>query len=100
MLKINYIIDANGRPKVLNVCNTELPSDLAYAKVVDGKIKKREGWNFAFMYCDNIKSFVPPTVVGRYNVVDGQNVRCLIVYDYDKSKNSWSWVCLSIKNIR
>lgn len=100
VLKVNYIIDANGRPKVLNVCNTELPSDLAYAKVVDGKIKKREGWNFAFMYCDNIKSFVPPTVVGRYNVVDGQNVRCLIVYDYDKSKNSWSWVCLSIKNIR
>ena len=98
VLKINYIVEGDGRPKILNAGKAQLPTDLTYAKVVDGKIKKRNEWNFAFMHYDNKKCFVPPKVVTKYGVVDGQDVRCLIVYDYDKSKETWNWVCLSINN--
>ena len=98
VLKINYIIDGDGRPKVLNAGKAPFPTDLTYAKVVDGKIKKRDEWNYAFMHYDNKNCFVPPKVVSKYGVVDGQDVRCLIVYDFDKSKETWNWVCLSINN--
>ena len=98
VLKINYIIDGDGRPKVLNAGKVQFPTDLTYAKVVEGKIKKRDEWNFAFMHYDNKKCFVPPKVATKYGVVDGQNVKCLIVYDYDKGKETWNWVCLSINN--
>lgn len=98
VLKINYIIDGDGRPKVLYAGKAQFPTDLSYAKVVDGKIKKRDEWSFAFMHYDNKKCFVPPKVVSKYEVVDGQEVKCLIVYDYDKTKETWRWVCLSINN--
>ncbi len=98
VLKINYIIDGDGRPKILNAGKTPFPSDLSYAKVVEGTIKKRTEWNFAFLHSDNMKCFVPPSVVSKYGVSDGQTLKCLIVYDYDKSKSAWNWICLSINN--
>lgn len=96
VLKINYITDGDRHPKVLNACKASFPPNLSYAKVIDGKIKKREEWAFAFIHYDNKKCFVPPRVVSKYGVVDDQEVKCLIVYDYDKGKESWNWVCLSI----
>ena len=30
--------------------------------------------------------------------VDGQDVNCLIVCDYNKGKKTWNWVCLSMKS--
>ena len=48
------------------------------------------------MHYDNKKCFVPPKVVTKYGIVDGQDVKSLIVRDYDKGKETWSWVCLSI----
>jgi len=98
VLKINYILDGDGRIKILNAGRTAFPTDLPYAKVVEGTIKKREGWNYAFMHSGNDKCFVPPTVVAKYNLDDGQEVQCLIVYDYDKNKQTWNWVCLSIND--
>lgn len=96
VLKINYVMDGEGNPKVLNAGKTQFPSDLSYAKVVEGTIKKRSEWEFAFLHYENQKCFVPPSVVKKYSVEDGLNVKGLIVYDYDKKKAAWNWVCLSI----
>lgn len=98
VLKINYIIDSNGHPKILNANKAKVPTDLSYAKFIDGKIKKREEWDFAFVHYDNKKCFVPSKVVRKYRVVDGQDVNCLIVCDYNKGKKTWNWVCLSMKS--
>lgn len=98
VLKINYIVNGDGRPKILNAGKAPFPSDLSYAKVVEGTIKKRDEWNFAFLHAGNKKCFVPPSVVNKYGVGDGQAVKALIVYDYDKSKSAWNWICLSINN--
>jgi hypothetical protein len=81
---------------VLNAGKTKIPSNLAYAKEVEGKIKKRTEWDFAFIHFDNNKGFVSPAVVSKHGIVDGQTVKSLVVYDYDKKKDSWNWVCLNI----
>lgn len=96
VLKINYVMDGDKRPKILNAGKTPFPSNLSYAKIVEGTIKKKNEWNFAFLHFDNKECFVPPSVVTKYGVADGNTVKCMIVYDYDKSKSAWNWICLSI----
>lgn len=96
VLRINYIIDGQGHLKILNAAKAQLPTDLAYAKIVEGKIKKRNEWNYAFMHFDNKKCYVHPSVVAKYGISDGQTVKSLIVYDYDKKKEEWNWICLKI----
>ena len=59
-------------------------------------IKKRNEWNYAFMHFDNKKCYVHPSVVAKYGISDGQTVKSLIVYDYDKKKEEWNWICLKI----
>ena len=96
VLKLNYITEANGRMRVLQASKTQFPSDLNYAKVVQGTIKKREEWPYAFMHYGDQKAFVSPQVVNKYRITDGENLKCQIVYDYDKKKERWNWVVISI----
>ena len=96
VLKLNYITEADGRMRVLQAGKTPFPTDLDYAKVVQGTIKKRDEWSFAFMYYGDQKAFVSPQTVNKYHVKDGENVKCLIVYDYDKKKEKWNWVVICI----
>ena len=96
ILKIKYIMEGNSHPQILNAFRTHFPSDLTYAKVMEGNIKKKSEWNYAFLHSETKKCFVPPSVVSKYGITDGQTVKCLIVYDYEKSKASWNWICLSI----
>ncbi len=96
VLKINYIIEADGRMRVLQTGKTPFPTDLNYAKVVQGTIKKRDEWLFAFMHYGDQKAFVSPQIVNKYHIKDGESVKCLIVYDFDKKKEKWNWVVISI----
>ena len=96
-LKLNYSINSDGKPRILSAGKCEFPTDFNYAKVVEGTIKKRSEWAFAFLHYGDEKAFVSPNVVNKYNVSDGEKVKCLIVYDFDKKKKSWSWVVVSIK---
>ena len=98
VLKIHYVIETDGRPNIINAAKTPFPTDLTYAQIVEGVIKKRDECNYAFLKCGDKKCFVSPATVSRYGVSDGQKVKCLIVYDYNKKRESWSWVCLSINN--
>ena len=60
-----------------------------------GKIGKQAN-GCAFMHYGDQKAFVSPQIVNKYHVTDGENVKCLIVYDYDKKKEKWNWVVISI----
>ena len=96
-LKIHYIADNEGRMKVLSSTSVHLPSDLDYAKHVEGKIEKRDDKEFAFLKSGSVDCFVSPNIVRKYDLKDGDKVKSLIVYDYDKKKEAWNWVCVNIK---
>lgn len=97
VLKINYLNDSDGKPKVLSATKVQLPDDLSYAKFVEGTIDKRDDKEFAFLKAGSVRCFIPPVLVKKYNLSNGENVKAMIVYDYDKKKESWNWSCVSIK---
>ena len=97
VLKINYVVDGDDRPRVLSAGRAQFPTDLTYARVVDGRITKRNNHPFAFIqYNNNETAFIAPDTVTKYNVSDGEEVRALIVYDYNRRQESWDWTCVSI----
>lgn len=96
-LKLHYVTDNEGRMKVISSTMVQLPSGLDYAKYVEGSIDKRDDKEFAFLKSGSIRCFVSPNIVKKYGLKNGDNVKCLIVYDYDKKKESWNWVCVNIK---
>lgn len=95
-LKLNFVVESNGRQRILNAGKCKFSSDLNFAKVVEGTIKRRSDWAYAFLYYGNEKAFVAPPVASKYNVKDGETVNCLIVYDFDKKKNLWNWIVISV----
>lgn len=100
VLKINYIEESDGKPKILNAERVLLPDNLSYAKIVEGTINKKKEQPFAFLLSENgTRCYVPPSVVAHSQLADGQTAKCLIVNDYDKKNDRWSWVCLKIIKI-
>ena len=83
--------------KVLSSTSVHLPSDLDYAKCVEGNIDKRDDKDFAFLKLGSINCFVLPNIVKKYELKNGDKIKSLIVYDYNKKKNSWNWVCVNVK---
>lgn len=96
VLKIKYTMVQSGGMKIIDVIRCQLPSDLNYAKKVYGTIQKVGNKNVASLLCGNIKAHISPNLVSKYRIANGDNVESLIVYDYDKKKDSWSWVSITI----
>ena len=97
ILKLHYITDKDGKIRVLSSTKVQLPNECNYAKNVEGTIDKRDDKEFAFLKAGSVRCFVAPTIVKKYNLKNGDKIRSLIVYDYDKKKESWNWVCVNIK---
>lgn len=95
--KMHYIRDNEGRMKIISSTKFQLPPNLNYAKYVEGKINKRDDKEFAFLKSDSVSCFVSPNIVKKHNLKNGDNIKSLIVYDYDKKKNAWNWVCVNAK---
>lgn len=66
------------------------------SKVVEGKVRKRDDKDFAFLKTREGDYFISPKVVRKYGLQDGEVVNSLVVYDYNKKKNAHSWTCISI----
>lgn len=96
VLKINYVEDQEGHPKVINSARTNLPADLTYAKYVEGVVNKRADKNFAFLKCGFKDYFISPNVVLHFNVQNGEQVKSLAVYDYNRRNDNWDWTCVTI----
>ena len=97
ILKLHYIKDKEGRIKILKGEKIQLPNDLSYAKYVKGSIEKRDDKDFAFLRSDLISSYIHPTLVQKNKLKQGDSVKCLIVYDYNQKKESWNWICVTVK---
>lgn len=98
VLKINFIVEADGKAKVLNASKIALPEALDYAMYAEGVVDKRDDKQFAFVKTGQNRCFMPPAVVQKYNVHNGESIKVLIVNDFDKKKETWNWVCLTVKH--
>lgn len=96
-LKLHYMTDNQDRMKVLSSTTVTLTSELDYAKYVEGNIDKRDDKEFAFLKSHSINCFVPPNIVKMYDLKNGDKIKSLIVYDYNKKKDAWNWVCINVK---
>lgn len=96
ILKLYYTTDRSGRINVFYATKVKLPNDLNYAKCIDGIIEKRDYRDFAFLISGSIRSFVPPALVRKRNLRNGDMVKGLIIYDYNSTRDSWNWVCKKI----
>jgi hypothetical protein len=96
-LKIFYVFDSNGKPRILSSIRCKLPDDLNYAKHVEGTVRKRNDSNHAHIRYGNENAFLSSNLVSKYKVTDGETVKCRITYDYDKKRESWNWVCVKIR---
>lgn len=97
VLKINFINDSDGKAKVLNASKITLPANLDYAMFAEGVVDKRDDKQFAFVKVDQNRCFMSPAIVQKYNVRNGESIKTLVVNDYDKKKETWNWVCLTVK---
>lgn len=97
VLKINYINDSDGKAKVLNASKITLPANLDYAMFAEGVVDKRDDKQFAFVKVGQNRCFMSPAIVQKYNVRNGESIKTLVVNDYDKKKETWNWVCLTVK---
>jgi hypothetical protein len=95
ILKINYLSESEGHIKLLNAIRTNLPANLSYAKIENGTVKRLYNKEFAFFKCAEGSCFIPATVVKRYSINDRDNIKGLIVRDYDKNKDAWNWVFIN-----
>lgn len=98
VLRLNYVIDSDMKIKILSSIKCKLPEDLNYARMADGTIKKKAECNYAFFQYGKNKAFVSPNLVSKYNLTGGEHVNAIVVYDFDKKKESWNWICANILN--
>lgn len=87
ILKLHYVTDKEGRMKVLSSTKVQLPADLNYAKYVEGTIDKREDKEFAFLKAGNVRCFVAPAVVKKFNLRMVIMLRALLSMITTKRKN-------------
>lgn len=99
VLNINYILQTDGTPKVLSARTINSPIDLDFAKVVEGTVKKRADKDFAFLKTNSGDFYIAPIVVSKYNLQDNDIAKSLVVYDYNRKKMAWCWVCININKI-
>jgi hypothetical protein len=97
VLKINYVEETNGKPRIISSIRCDLPDDLMYGKHVSGTIRKRDDQEHAQVRFGNEKAFLSANLVCKYKIKDGDSVQCRIAYDYDKRRETWNWVCVKIR---
>ncbi len=97
VLSLHYIKEKDGKIIITKQEKTILPQNLNYAKYVQGIISKKENEEYAFLNAGSIMCFVPPTLVKKFGIRNGNMVKSLIVYKYNKKKATWNWCCVKVK---
>lgn len=100
ILKLHYVMEKDSRCKVLVATKVNrLPDNLGYAKFVEGTIEKRNDRDFAFLKAGSFRCFVSTVLVREHNLTNGSVVKSMVVYDFDKNRKAWNWVCVTVKKI-
>lgn len=96
ILKINYILEPDGRYRLLSSTLASFSNNIEQAKAVEGIVRKRYDKEFAFLKTDERDYFIAPNVVNRYKLSDNEPVCSVVVYDYNRKKETWDWTCVTI----
>lgn len=81
-----------------DLIRTEIP-DCPYIKRIRSRVLKSDNKPFAFIEGERINCFISPVIVQKYHLNKGDEITALAVYDYNKKKEDWSWVCVSVEGI-
>ena len=73
---------------------TNLPTNLNYIKMVEGIVDKRVEKPFAFLNTNKKHIFISPVLVNQHQIQGGEKLKSLIVYDYNRKKETWGWTCV------
>lgn len=99
IVRIFYDEQNDGTIKLYNVVKANITSDinLPFLKFVTGVVQKKQDKDFAFVKHGADSAFISPDMVRQHNLHNGETIKCRIGYDYNKKKDVWSWVCMSVK---
>ena len=97
VLRLHYVKEKDGKIKVLFARkDMQLPQNIGYAKYIKGIVDKKSDKEFAFLKSASTRCFIPPILVKKYSLNNGDAVTSLIAYDFDKKKEMWNWICVNI----
>lgn len=96
VLRIYYTKIGDERLRVLHVEKIKLPQSLDYARWVEARVDKRDDKDFAFLRTGGESCFVSPALVQKHGLQKGDNVRALIVFDFNRKKEAWNWTCVKM----
>jgi len=99
VLRLNYEKDAEDRVVVVDAVKIPFPSELPYARKVEGTVSMSDGKEFAFLKSSAGTCFISPAIVRYAHLSNAERVEALVAYDYDKKKDKWNWSCVSVKKI-
>ena len=97
--KIKYTEDNGKMGQVISAGygqDTDL-NGLDYVKRVKGKVSRKEGQPFAFLKEGATSVFIAPNLLQQCPCADGEQVEALTVLDYNKKKDAWNWIAVTIK---
>lgn len=72
-------------------------ADVGHIHLLQGTVQKRNDKPFAFVRQNDKSYFVPPALVSRSRISDGDGVTGIAVFNYNNKKGEWTWSCVSIK---
>ena len=97
VLKINYIEENDGKMSILSIKTASMSSNLEYAKIVNGAIRKKDDKDFAFLTTSSGDIFIPPALISKHKIKNADNLKCLAVYDFNRRNQVWNWCCVDVK---
>lgn len=100
VLNLHLVKEKDGEVIITRLEKSTLPKSLNYAKYVNGIINKKEDKEYAFLTANSVVCFVPPDIVKKSGITNGNMVRSLIVYKYNKKKALWNWCCVKVKKTK
>lgn len=67
-----------------------------YLKKVDGVVSTNRSNTAYFVNSDNDSFYIPADLFSQTNVKNGENVKAVVLYSYNKKKDTWGWICIKV----
>jgi len=85
-IRVQSVDDESGFTKV-NTVRKNVDNKHPMLRIEEGVIRIKDEANFGFLG----NTFVDPTIIGKYHLLDGQNINALSLLSFNKKKNEWGW---------
>lgn len=99
LLKLNWLPNSANNISIIdvNIVDSSVLDNVTYIKRIDGIIEKQENKEYAFIKGQGISCFITPKEVQKYGLNGDEYVSVLATMDYNKKREAWTWICVSIE---